>query len=498
MLYSKNLLFLFFAHWFLWAVMFNNLFEYQLSFLVLGALWVLFFVYFLWKKKLLYYWFVILLGIILWIYISQVNMYKIDQKNNFILQNNSQYNYYNLEIKQLTKKQQNDNFYSAKIISRQDQNISENILIEIKIANMYQIQSWDIIQTEIKLNAFQNTKEFSYKNYMNSKNIYASAYINNFEKIWSNKPHYLQSQAQSIREYLLAIVYKIYPKNEAIFLGWILLWARESLSDEIKQDFNNSWLTHFIAVSWFNITILIIFFWFLVKYFPKIIQLLLMSFFLIFFVLIVWDTAPVIRAAIMWILGYIILLSWRNTHSYTLVCLTGLIMVWISPYTLNYDVSFALSFLAVLWIIFTQNFWKKIFFFMPEFLAIKEALVLTFSAMVFTLPIMIFNFGQVSIMSPFANIAVTWTIPIAMLTGFISILFYFITPTAGIIAWYFAWVLLKYDMLMVDYFWNLDFSVYKLDFWIYKTQFFILYFLVMIFLVLYFQSNSKQKKEQTH
>ncbi|MGB2111106.1 MAG: ComEC/Rec2 family competence protein [Patescibacteria group bacterium] len=40
----------------------------------------------------------------------------------------------------------------------------------------------------------------------------------------------------------------------------MLLGARESLSDEIKQDFNNSGLTHFIAVSGFNITILIIFF----------------------------------------------------------------------------------------------------------------------------------------------------------------------------------------------------------------------------------------------
>ena len=200
----------------------------------------------------------------------------------------------------------------------------------------------------------------------------------------------------------------------------------------------------------------------------------------------------------MWILGYIILLSWRNIHSYTLVTLSALIMVVFSPYILSYDVSFALSFLAVLWIIFTQVFWKKVFFFVPQIFAIREALVLTFAAMVFTLPIMIFNFGQVSIMSPFANIAVTWTIPIAMLAGFISIMLYFIAPIAWIISWYFAWVLLKYDMLMVAFFWNLDFAVYKIDFWIYKTQFFILYFLIMIFLVLYFQNNSKQKKEQTH
>lgn len=498
MLYSKNLLFLFFAHWFLWAILINNIFEYQISFQVLGALWVLFFVYFLWKRKFLYYWAFLLLWIIVWIYFSQINIEKISQKNILIHNHSQEYKNYQLEIKELSKKQENDNFYIAKIYSIEDKIIEKNILIEVKIANMYEIINGDIIQTKIKLFAFKNTPEFWYKNYMNSKNIYASGYINSFEKIGENTPIRLKVYASELRDSLLEIVYKIYPENEAIFLGGILLWARESLSDEIKQDFNNSWLTHFIAVSGFNITILIIFFGFLIKYFPKILQFILMSLFLVFFVMIVWDTAPVIRAAIMWILWYIILLSWRNTHSYTLVTLSALIMVYFSPYTLSYDVSFHLSFLAVLWIIFTQVFWKKIFFFVPELFAIKEALVLTFAAMVFTLPIMIFNFWQVSIMSPFANIAVTWTIPIAMLLGFISIIFYYISPFAWEISWYFAWVLLKYDMLMVEFFWNLDFSVYKIDFGIYKTQFFILYFLIMVFLVLYFQNNSTEKKEQTH
>jgi competence protein ComEC len=52
---------------------------------------------------------------------------------------------------------------------------------------------------------------------------------------------------------------------------------------------------------------------------------------------------------------------------------------------------------------------------MPETLAIKEAFILTMAALTFTLPIMLFNFGQVSILAPFANVAITWTIPIAML-----------------------------------------------------------------------------------
>jgi predicted membrane metal-binding protein len=40
---------------------------------------------------------------------------------------------------------------------------------------------------------------------------------------------------------------------------------------------------------------------------------------------------------------------------------------------------------------------------------------MTLSALSFSLPVMIFDFGQLSIMAVFANLSVTWTIPLAML-----------------------------------------------------------------------------------
>jgi hypothetical protein len=106
---------------------------------------------------------------------------------------------------------------------------------------------------------------------------------------------------------------------------------------------------------------------------------------------------------------------------------------------------------------------------------------------------MLFNFWQVSILSPFANISVTWTIPIAMLLGFISIIVYLVSPLFWEIIWYLTWLLLKFDMLVVDFFWNLEFSVFKYDFWIYRTEFLILYFLISIFLLLYFNTNKKEE-----
>ncbi len=177
-----------------------------------------------------------------------------------------------------------------------------------------------------------------------------------------------------------------------------------------------------------------------------------------------------------------------------LLIFTAWVMILFSPYSINYDVSLHLSFLAVLWIIFTQDFYKTMFKWVTEILAIKEALVLTFAALTFTLPLMLFNFWQVSILSPFANISVTWTIPIAMLLGFISIIVYFFSPVLWEIIWFFTWILLKFDMVMVDFFWNLGFSVFKYDFGIYKNEFLILYFITSVFMLLFFNANKKEEK----
>jgi competence protein ComEC len=71
-----------------------------------------------------------------------------------------------------------------------------------------------------------------------------------------------------IREGLLSRMSTIFPEHEAIFLGGILFGARENIPDDLKEDFNNSGLTHFIAVSGFNITLCIIFTTFFFSFLP--------------------------------------------------------------------------------------------------------------------------------------------------------------------------------------------------------------------------------------
>jgi ComEC/Rec2-related protein len=499
---SKNILFIFCSIFFIIWIFVNNIVtDFYTSILVLLSLLVLFLLYnvITWKYLLLFI--ISILSALLWICISQSSLENINQKEAFLKQYYDNKNHDLIfEIKNINKVDEFKIEYTAKLIQVWESKIEKNtpwkkyswsIKNTIKVAKNYELKKWYVIKTNTKLYKFEDFNGFSYKNYMLSKNLFFNSNVYSYEIIEIKKINKIEQSIINLRELFLNTIYNIYPNEEAVFLWWILLWAREALSDELKQDFNNSWLTHFIAVSWFNITILIVFLTFLLQYFPVIFRVIFISAVVILFTILVWDTAPVIRASIMGLIWYYVLMSGRKWNILSIILITLVIMIIISPLSLNYDVSLHLSFFAVLWIVYTQKFFERVFSFLPNILEIKTAFTLTLSALVFTLPIMILNFGQMSILAPFSNIAVTWTIPIAMLFGFTSIIVYIVYPFAWILVWYFTWILLKWDIMVVHFFWKLEWAIIKIDFWIYKYHLEILYFLILIFLIIWFR-----KKEQ--
>ena len=488
---SKNIIFIYSSIFFILWIFINNLtLNIYYSSIALLIFVVLFLIYFFISKKHINLLIFIIISFLLWVFISNNNLNIINQKeqilNNYY--NNKNYNII-LKIESLNKIEQNKKEYIWKLIQIWNKKINKNIWLIVKTYWNKNLEKWYIIETNTKLYKFKNFNWFSYKNYMLSKNIFFNINSYEYKILKKEKINIIKEKIINFRKKVLKVIYEIYPKEEAIFLWWILIWARESLSSDLKQDFNNSWLTHFIAVSWFNITILIIFISYLIQYFPTWLKSIIITVSIVLFTILVWDTAPVIRASLMWIIWYYILVSWRKWNLLSIILLTAIIMISISPLSINYDVSLHLSFLAVLWIIYSQKFFEKVFYFLPNFLEIKTAFTLTLSALSFTLPIMIFNFGQVSILAPFANIAVTWTIPIAMLIGFLSIFVYFVYPLWWIIVWYLTWILLKWDIIVVHFFWNLDWSILKYNFWIYKTHIEITYFIILIFLIIYFRKK---------
>ncbi|HLN19307.1 MAG TPA: ComEC/Rec2 family competence protein, partial [Patescibacteria group bacterium] len=87
-----------------------------------------------------------------------------------------------------------------------------------------------------------------------------------------------------------------------------------------------------------------------------------------------------------------------------------------------------------------------------------EILLLTIAAQVFVLPILMINFGKLSIISPLANLLILPIIPLTMLIGFVTIIFSFVIPPLGQIFAWLTFLPLKYETMVIKYLAGLKYS----------------------------------------
>lgn len=491
---SKTQVFIFSWISFLVWVFINNFFwNNALTFIVLLFLVILFLLLYIFTKK---YAFVVCLSIvtmILWVLYSFYNISNIHR--NLKLVNTFQEKVdIESEILGLKLKNETHTIYDAKIYKIWNKNIDANIYAQIHIQSNFQLKKWTKLKTKAKIYTYKNSSHFKYKYFMLSSFNYFKIYPYNYEIVWKSDIHFIETSIINLRETFLQIIQKLYPEQEAIFLWWILFWAREAIPKELKTNFNNSWLTHFIAVSGFNITILIVFFSVFIKYLPSFLRVISILVAISIFTLLVGPSVAVIRASIMWFVWYLAITMWRKKDNLAVVIFTLICMVIYAPLSLNYDVSLHLSFLAVLWIIYFQEYITKIFSFVTDILEIRTAIVLTLSALILTFPIMIFSFGQISVLVVVTNILVSWTIPFAMLFWFLSIMMHFLWEFWAVIIWFFAFLLLKWDIWVVNFFGSKSWSVLKVDLWEYSWYFQVIYLISMVFIILWFRTKEKEEK----
>ena len=486
---SKNILFIFFLISLLSGIFVVNLFFSVIPSLIIWIIFILFLINYLQyipeNKSICI---AILLGFWIWVAYWWFGVSNIDTTADLLSSTTNDFTkivstewVINSVYKQWGEKSQ----YIFRVEKIDQTDINRNLLLILKTHPFNKLKNGQRIIVRTKINEITNSLGvFNLRSYYRSKWIFGSLEAFSIKHIEYIPKVGVMKYIDQVRGKLKGIIYEIYPKDAAVFLWWLLLWARESMNRELSENFNRSWLTHIIAVSWYNITIIVVFISFLFKYFPLPIRTIATTVFVILFVLLVGPSAAVLRAWIMWMLWYYVLISWRRSSLITVVLFTLTLMTLYSPLMLTYDISMHLSFLAVIWIMYFREFYQKIFFFLPDFLAINESFVLTFSALTLTFPIMVVNFWQISIVSPLTNFLVTWFLPITMLFGFISILLFLVTPLAWVAAGFVTWIFLKYILIVVNYFWSQTFSVLTIEAWYNWVFLEAIFFMMVTYLLL--------------
>lgn len=229
----------------------------------------------------------------------------------------------------------------------------------------------------------------------------------------------------SLKERIVAVFQTTLPPQEAAFLSGITLGERAEFSKEFKEAMSRSGTTHLVALSGYNISILVLVMFSLLRYFfspPATFWTTLLI--IIGFVLMTGAEASVVRAAIM---GSLILLAERVGRARSMrniIALAALTMILANPNVLRFDIGFQLSFFALLGIVYLMPALRS--FFMRDdkpdfgFLNWRENLLTTSSAQLAVIPLLLFYFQTFSLLSLVANILILELIPFLMLFGFMS------------------------------------------------------------------------------
>jgi len=294
---------------------------------------------------------------------------------------------------------------------------------------------------------------FNCKNYLEKEGIYSVMDWPKIEVSGQGFGNPIMKILFSFKNKLEEGAEKIMSPPQLGFLEALLFGNEENFSKEWKNKLNITGVRHITAVSGMNITIIAnILMGFLISiglwrgqafYFTIII--------LILYIFMIGAPASAIRAGIM---GGILLLAQHlgrlNSASRAIV-FASVFMLAINPLLLRFDVGFQLSFLAVMGMIYLGPYFYEKFKRIPEAFGIRLALTSTISAQIFTLPILIYNFGRISLVSIPMNILIVPWLPLLTVYGFLIIVLGVLwLPLGQILSWP-AWLILTFFTKMIDF-----------------------------------------------
>lgn len=275
---------------------------------------------------------------------------------------------------------------------------------------------------------------FAYDDYLSIRGIYALLSFGQIECLQEYPSWTLQGTLTDWRERTEATINRIYPEPHASFMAGLITGSRKGIPDTISDAFQITGLTHIIAISGYNISLVILLLGGLLFFIPVQWRFIPSVIGVILFTMFVGAGASVVRAAIMGILGLTALQAGRLYDVRLAVVWAAALMTLWNPKLLWYDPGFQLSFLAVLGLTELSPYLERIVRWIPTTLGMREAVQMTIAAQIFAIPWLALLFESISLISPLSNLIVAPFIPLAMMSGAIAILLYPFSPAIAQLA----------------------------------------------------------------
>lgn len=309
---------------------------------------------------------------------------------------------------------------------------------------------------EVKLVGTIKKPEAEWQNYFSKERITGLMQFPEITLASKNNGSPIKAVLFKVKSFFESSFKQVLPFEQAAFMSGLTLGSAAEFSDEFKEKMRLTGTSHLVALSGYNISIIVRYIggafalWWVTRKF----KLPLSVLFVIGFVIMTGAEPSVVRAAIM---AMILLLAdhiGRIAYIPNVITAAALAMVLINPKILAFDIGFQLSFMALIGIIYLEPWLRKRFRAKDEsgFLGWRSHFWTTTSAQLAVLPILIYHFGFISPVSILTNVLLLEFIPVTMGLGFFI-------GFAAIVGYWLSWIIalpahafLGYELTVIDIF----------------------------------------------
>lgn len=307
-------------------------------------------------------------------------------------------------------------------------------------------------------------RDFDYINYLAKEDIFYQISFAQAKFISAGHGSFLKTKLFAFKNAFTDKINLLIKEPESSLLGGLLLGAKNSLGKELQNDFRVAGVSHIVALSGYNISIVAVGIMYVLAFLPKALSLSFGVLGILLFAIMTGGTATVMRASIM---ALLVLLARGTNRKYDItraLLLAGVFMLIQNPKILVFDISFQLSFLATIALIFISPLVEKRVTFITlwggqaDKYKLREIVVSTIATQIFVLPFLIYKTGLVSVFGLLANVLILPFISWVMLFGFLTGMLGFISITLATPIAFLTSLILSYMLKVIYIFSHLPFA----------------------------------------
>lgn len=342
-----------------------------------------------------------------------------------------------------------------------DFKIKEKVIVDAPAG--YKISYGDIINIEGRISKPKKSDfpmVFDYQQYLARQEIYTSFRVYSFKYIES-KPDLVKKFALWLQKDVVKKIDAYFKKEYADILKPVIIGDKTTLDQQTKDNFTDAGLMHILVVSGLNVGFVGGMFLIIFKLcgLPLKKASLLTIPFVFLYALATGANPPVLRAAIMFSSMLVALALDREPLIYNSLALSALLILILQPQQL-FTASFQMSYAATIGIVYFYNDIFKIFRRIKnKFLkSLCGVFSVTLAAQIPIIPVCMYYFGKVSMISFVANVVVVPLIGIITPMGFIFYFFTFIFSYISLFLSVIISIILHFIIIVVELSVKFDFS----------------------------------------